>query len=156
MRKQQYWIGSRPSNIKRWQNAEAGTLLDLTEYADRLFELYRRYVKQWNDIELNHARSLSEHTHRVCGAQVVGSTGKFILHFNTDRDNGWILELAFSRGFRTYYPGLSTGLNTLQSLGDIKHAVLHWRGNGRISFDEWLIQERTENGAKGEWAEYKA
>ena len=153
--RQPYWIGSNPANIKRWQNAESGWLLEPTHYSEQLLGLYRRNAKQWNDIELDNARSLSEHTHRVWGAKAVGSSGQFILCFDTDPSNGWILELNFSRQFRQYYPGYSTGLNAPLSPKDIKDAVLHWRGNGQNAFNDWLIQEYKENEAKGEWAKYK-
>lgn len=151
-----YWSGPRPSDGKRWQGAEAAIVLDLDVYGESLFRMYRRYVKQWNEIELNHTRELSEHTFRVCGARVVGSSGKFILTFDADRENGWILDMSFRRGFRQYYPGLSTGLNALRSIADIRRAALHWRGDGKDSFDNWLEQERVEKSAAGEWNEYKA
>lgn len=154
-RKLNYWIGARPSNSKRWQNADSGSKLELAEYEGALFGLYRRYAKQWNDIELDHTRNLSEHTHSVCGAKVVGSFDKFILEFSVDRDNGWILELAFSFKFKKYYPGMSTALNMLRTHKDVKNAILHWRGNGQNLFYEWLAIERLENEEKGEWTEYK-
>lgn len=150
-----YWFGPRPSDGKRWQGAESAIVLDLEEYGESLFRMYRRYATQWNEIELNQARELSEHTFRVCGAQVVGSSGRFILTFNVDRQTGWILELAFRSGFHQYYPGLSTGLNALRSVADIRRAALHWRGSGRDAFNTWLKQERTENSATAEWTEYK-
>ena len=109
-----------------------------------------------NDIELDHSRSLAEHTHRVCDAGVVGSSEKFILQFSQERDHGWLLEIPFARGFKKYYPGGSTGLNSLRSVADIKHSLIHWRGNGREQFDQWLVREESENQAKGEWTEYKA
>jgi len=154
--KQNYWFGPYPSTSKGWQGAEHGIILDLSLYGERLFRLYRRYAKQWNDIELDVTRSLAEHTHRICGAHVVGSSGGFILTHNTDRENGWILDVDFVRSFRQYYPGRSTGLNALRTIGDIKRVALHWRGNGRESFEQWMNQEMKENGAKDEWNEYKS
>lgn len=153
--KRPYWNGTRPSDGKRWRDAEEAALLDLDVYGDDLYRMYRRYVKQWNDIELDHARELSEHTFRVLGARVVGSSGKFILTFDADRNSGWILDVTFRRGFRQYYPGLSTGLNALRSLADISRAALHWRGDGRKSFDSWLKLEKLEHASSGEWSEYK-
>ena len=156
MARQPYWIGKRPSDAKRWQGAEAGEVLDVESYGDSLFRMYRRYAKQWNDIELDHSRDLSEHTHLVCSARVVGSTGKFTLHNDISRDDGWILEVKFRRGLSQFYPGWSTGLNALRSKDDISQARLHWRGNGRNAFDAWLTVEREENEAHGEWTEYRA
>lgn len=155
-RKPNYWIVPYPSGTKRWQGATSGTSLAMEKYRGQLFHLYRRYAKQWNDIELDQSRRLSEHTHRICDAHVVGSGKQFVLTWNLDRDTGWILEISFVRGFRQFYPGWSTGLNTLRSESDVKSAVLHWRGHGREAFDQWLVREHTENASKGEWAEYKA
>lgn len=155
-RKQNYWVGPRPSSGKGWQNAEHGTTLELSACGDQLFRLYRRYVKQWNDIELDVARGLNEHTHNVCGAKVVGASGRFILEHNSNRETGWILEVKFSRGFRQFYPGLSTGLNTLRTINDLQKVTFHWRGEGESSFQQWLALELQENGAKGEWNEYKS
>ena len=151
-----YWVGKRPSDGKRWRGAEAAIILDLEEYGDILFSMYRRYVTQWNEIELDMNRELSEHTFLICGAQVVGASGRFILTFNADRETGWILELCFRSGFHQYYPGLSTGLNALRTVSDIRRAALHWRGNGRDAFETWLKQERTENYATCEATVYKA
>jgi len=43
------------------------------EEKETIYRVYRRYVKQWNDIEMDTDRRLSEHTHEVCGAKVVAS-----------------------------------------------------------------------------------
>lgn len=87
---------------------------------------------------------------------MVGSSNKFILQFSEERDHGWLLEIPFARGFKKYYPGWSTALNSLRSVADIKHSLIHWRGNGREQFDQWLAREESENQANGEWTEYKA
>ena len=154
-RKSNYWIDNQPPGTSRWQVAEHGTALESSTYHASIFKLYRRYVKQWNDIELDTSRSLSEHTHRVCGAHVVGSSGKFILSLDINRETGWILEVVFVRNFRQYHPGLSCGLNALRSIADIKRVVLHWRGVGKQAFETWLVQESKENDSLGEWSEYK-
>ncbi len=156
MAKPPYWKGPHPSDATRWQGADSGESLSLSMYGEALFHMYRRYAKQWNDIELDRARSLSEHTHEVCGARVVGAPRKFVLHRDINRDDGWILEVKFARGFHIYYPGWSCGLNTLRSKTDLQSAVLHWRGDGRSEFEAWLVQERSENESRGEWAEYKS
>lgn len=155
-RKLNYWIGPKPSSGKGWQNAEHGTILEPSTYGDQFFRLYRRYVKQWNDIELDVSRGLNEHTHSVCGAKVVSASGRFILEHNSNRETGWILELKFSRGFRQFYPGLSTGLNAFRTINDLQKITFHWRGEGESSFWQWLVLELQENGSKGEWNEYKS
>ena len=156
MAKQAYWNGKRPSDGKRWQGADSGAVLSLAKYGEPLFRMYRRYAKQWNDIELDSSRELSEHTHRVSGARVVGSPGRFILHHDISREAGWILELKFARGFHMHYPGWSCGLNALRTKADLVRATLHWRGNGRTEFDAWIARERIENTPRGEWTEYKS
>jgi hypothetical protein len=151
-----YWIGKRPSDAKRWQSTTSGSVLDQAKYRQELYKLYRRYAKQWNDIELDKSRPLSEHAHEICGAKVVGTQNKFVLCKDEDRDIGWILEVSFRRGFKQYYPGFSAGLNALRNEDDVSRIVLHWRGEGRENFDAWLARERVENCNRGEWTEYKA
>ncbi len=119
--------------------------------------MYRRFVKQWNDIELDINRSLSEHTHKICDAQIVGGANRrFILHWQDRDQDHWILEVFLARGFREYYPGLSCGRNPLRSHKDMRSLRLHWSGNGRKEFTQWIETERKENQSKGEWVEYKA
>jgi len=117
--------------------------------------MYRRYVKQWNDIELDRSRCLSEHTHEICGAKIVGGNRKFILHWERNNHDHWILEVFFSRGFSEYYPGWSCGRNTLRNIKDIQSIRLHWSENGREKFDNWLNTEKSVNQNNGEWDEYK-
>ena len=155
MATQSYWRGKRPSDAKRLQGADSGEVLSIATYAEPLFHMYRGYAKQWNEIELDETRNLSEHTHRVSGARVVGAQGEFILHMDINREDGWILEVKFVPGFQVYYPRLSCGLNALRKRADIQRVVLHWRGAGRTAFDSWLVQERAENAPRGEWTEYK-
>lgn len=156
MTNQAYWRGKRPSDGKRWKGATSAEELSANIYSEPLFRMYRRYAKQWNEIELDRTRSLSEHTHTVCGSRVVGAPGMFVLHCDVSRENGWILEMKFARGFHQYHPGWSTGLNALRSTADVARSVLHWRGAGKEAFDHWLDQERAENAPRGEWLEYKA
>ena len=151
-----YWIGKRPSGGKKWARTTSATVLDAAEYHEALFGMYRRYVKQWNDIELNRDRSLYEHTHEVHGAKVVGGPGRcFILHWHKGNDH-WILQINYARGFSVFYPGLSCGRNPFRSLKDIRSAHLHWSGSGREEFDGWLAFEREKNKNNGEWDEYRA
>ena len=155
-RKSAYWIGKRPWDGKRWAYTNAATVLDDASQKEAIFRMYRRYVKQWNDIELDEDRSLSEHTHEVCGAKVVGGNRRFILHVQNNNQDTWILEVHFARGFSEFYPGLSTGRNTMRSPADIRSIHLHWSQAGNEVFREWLKIEKETNEAKGEWTEYKA
>ena len=151
-----YWITDKPSDAKRWEGCELGAVLDNKEFRDQLFKVHRRYAKQWNDIELDDNRSLAEHTHQICGAKVIGSSNRFILRGGANRDENWILEVAYARGFKQYYPGLSTGLNAMRSAEDIRSIRLHWRERGREAFDTWLAHEHASNSANGEWMEYRS
>lgn len=54
-----YWIGPRPSDGRRWAYTTAATVLTGDEEKEAIYPMYRRYVKQWNDIELNNDRCLS-------------------------------------------------------------------------------------------------
>lgn len=87
-----YWIGPRPSDGRRWANTTVATVLTGDEEKEAIYRMYRRYVKQWNDIELNNDRCLSEHTHEICGAKVVGSGNRrFILHwYGGDQFTGFL------------------------------------------------------------------
>ncbi len=151
-----YWIGKKPTDGKRWAYTNSATVLNDSAQIEAVFRMYRRYVKQSNDIELDHARSLSEHTHEVCGAKVVGANRKFILHAYAKDKGHWILEILFARGFSQFYPGWSTGKNTLRSVADIKGVYLHWSHEGKAAFEQWLLAEQEANGASGEWDEYKS
>jgi len=117
--------------------------------------MYRRYVKQWNDIELDENRPLTEHTGEVFGARVVGAARRFILLGPNERQDKWILEVLFARGFSQYYPGLSCGLNTLRSPEDIRSIRLHWSEGGQDVFRRWLKAEAEANKGNGEWDEYR-
>lgn len=152
-----YWIGPRPSDGKRWGYTTTATVLTSDDEKEAIYRMYQRYVKQWNDIELDNDRCLSEHTHEICGAKVVGSGNRrFTLHWCGDNQVHWILEVLFARGFREYYPGLSCGRNALRSTKDIRVIRLHWSVGGREEFGRWLVAEKAANQSKGEWSEYKA
>ncbi|MBM5572443.1 MULTISPECIES: hypothetical protein [Deefgea] len=154
--KSTYWIGSRPSDGKGWTYTTSAIELICDEEREAIYRMYRRYVKQWNDIELNNDISLSEHTHEICGAKIVGSANRrFILHWQGNEQVHWILEVFFSRGFKQYYPGFSCALNTLRSTEDIRSIRLHWSLNGKEEFNSWLLKERAVNQDKEEWNEYK-
>ncbi|BBB66379.1 hypothetical protein UNDYM_2126 [Undibacterium sp. YM2] len=157
-RKTAYWIGKRPSDGKAWQYAEHATIIDDASQAEMIYRMYRRYVKQWNDIELNPEKCLSAHTHEICGAAVISSSiHKFVLHaHNSSYQNHWILEVCLARGFSMYYPGGSCGLNTLRSIDDIRSIRLHWSQAGDEVFKAWLNTEKEINSANGESEEYRA
>jgi len=55
-----YWIGPRPSEGKRWAYTTAATVLTGDDEKEAIYHMYRRYVKQWNDIELDNDRCLSD------------------------------------------------------------------------------------------------
>lgn len=139
--KSNYWLGKRPWNGHRWVYTEAAEVLESPQYKEAVFHMHRRYIKQWNDIELDQARCLSEHTHRVHGAQVVGSHRRFILHAE-ESDMHWILEVLFDRRFSEFHRGLSFGKNAMRCADDIHSLHLHWRGAGRERFEAWLEEER--------------
>ncbi|MBT12504.1 MAG: hypothetical protein CMI02_10780 [Oceanospirillaceae bacterium] len=156
-RKPPYWIGKRPSDSKRWAGMTSATILEGETEIEAVYRLYRRYVKQWNDIELDTNRSLDEHTHEICGAKVVaGGQRRFILSHQSGGQDEWILEVCFSRGFKPYYPGMSCGLNPLRSPDDIRSIRLHWNKAGDQAFRRWLESEQGQNKENGEWTEYRA
>ena len=151
-----YWQGTKPSNGTRWVYTDNAEVLDDPQIVEDVFRMHRRYAKQWNDIELNVSRNLSEHTHEVCGAQVVGGNRRFILHAHQDNRAHWILEILYARGFSEWYPGWSFGKNALRSTNDIKSVHLHWSEGGREAFENWLKSEKITNQHNGEWTEYKS
>lgn len=157
MAKPTYWIGPRPSEGKRWTTTTTATVLTEDEEKEAVYRMYQRYVKQWNDIELNNDKCLSEHTHEICGAKVVGGGNRrFILHWYGGNQAHWILEVLFARGFREYYPGSSCGRNALRSTKDIRAIRLHWSEGGKEEFGRWHAAEQAANQDNGEWSEYKA
>lgn len=157
MAKPTYWIGPRPSEGKRWVYTTTATVLTEDEEQEAVYRMYQRYVKQWNDIELNNDKCLSEHTHEIFGAKVVGSGNRrFILHWHRGNEVHWILEVLFARGFKEYYPEFSCGRNALRSIKDIRAIRLHWSEGGREEFGRWHASEQEANQDNGEWSEYKA
>jgi hypothetical protein len=126
------------------------------ETVEAVFRMQRRYAKQWNDIELDRSRSLSEHTHEVCGAKVIGGDRRFTLHAQQDDKVNWILEVLFSRGFSEWYPGWSFGKNGFRSVGDIKGVHLHWSDGGKEAFSSWLTREKEVNQNNPEHTEYQS
>ena len=151
-----YWQGKKPSNGTRWAYTDKAVVLEDPDMVEAVFRLHRRYAKQWNDIELDTSRSLSEHTHQICGAQVIGGNHRFILHAHRENKEHWILEILYARGFSEWYPGWSFGKNALRSLDDIKSIHLHWSVGGREAFERWLKEEKEANQKNGEWTEYKS
>jgi len=149
-----YWVGMRPTGGKRWAYATSGTVIDDPKLKEAIFRMHRRYTKQWNDIELDRSRSLSEHTHEVLGAKVVGGNRRFILHAQEDNMNHWILEVFYSRGFSEFHPGWSCGKNPFRSIDDMRSIHLHWSDEGKVKFEEWVEAERLANQHMGEATEY--
>lgn len=157
MVKPTYWIGPRPSDGKRWATTTMATVLTEDEQKEAVYRMYQRYVKQWNDIELNNDKCLSEHTHEICGAKVISSGNRrFILDWYGGNKVHWILEVLFARGFKEYHPGFSCGRNALRSPKDIRAIRLHWSEGGKEEFGRWHAAEQAANQDNGEWSEYKA
>lgn len=155
-RKSNYWQCAKPSSGTRWAYTEMATVIDDPNVIESVFRMHRRYAKQWNDIELDTNRSLSEHTHKVHGAQVVSGNRRFILHGQNGEKTHWILEVLLARGFAEWHPGWSFGKNPLRTISDIKSIHLHWSEGGKESFEEWLIEEREINSKNGECGEYRS
>jgi hypothetical protein len=151
-----YWIGARPRDGRAWAYTEHGRALDDESVKESVFHMYRRYVKQWNDVELDRSRSLQEHTQIVCGASVGFDHHRAVFHWQGQDDTHWILEILFAGRFSEFMSGWSHGRNPLRTLKDIKSLHLHWSKEGDSAFNNWLIQEKLENANKGEWTEYDA
>ncbi len=149
-----YWVGTRPSSGKQWAYTTNGTVIADSGTKEAIFRMQRRYAKQWNDIELDRSRSLSEHTHEILGAQIVGGGRSFTLHAQEENKNHWILEIFYARGFSNFHPGASFGKNPFRSIGDMRSTHLHWSDDGRLKFEEWLLAESAANQHKGEAVEY--
>lgn len=136
-----YWIGEQPLDGERWSYAEFGTVLNDVATRQTLFGMYGRYVRRWNDIELDPKRSLFEHTHQVHGARVLAADGRFVLHGRPDRHSHWVLEILFRRGFREFYPW-TLERNAMRLPVDMRSVHLHWCGNGREAFARWMEKEQ--------------
>ncbi|KQW64893.1 hypothetical protein [Variovorax sp. Root411] len=136
-----YWIGGQPLDGDQWSYTDFGTVLDDAQTRQTLFRMYERYVRQWNDIELDHSRNLSEHTHQVHGAKVLAGDGRFVLHGRPNSRSHWILEIVFSGGFRVFHR-CDLGRNTLRSTADMQSIHLHWSGCGREGFEHWMGKEQ--------------
>jgi hypothetical protein len=150
-RRSTYWVGERPTGGERWAYATHGTVIDDPHAMEVIFQMHGRYVKRWNDIELDRSRSLSEHTHEVRGAKVVGGgSRRFILHAQENNKEHWILEILYSRGFSEFCPGGSFGKNSLRSTDDIRSIHLHWSDDAQMKFEKWLAEEKLANQANGE------
>lgn len=140
-----YWIGTRPSKACRWSDAEHGTEINDPDLLERIRQMHSRYVKTWNDVELDMARHLSEHLENFHGAVYYGGylDGPVLgMTFSEGDRFGWRLEIKHTRSFRAYHPGWSFGKNPLRSLADMKSVRLHWAGDGDDRFLAWLDSER--------------
>lgn len=150
-----YWIGKRPSQGKKWAYTDHAEQIEDPDTIEAVFHMYQRYVKQWNDIELDNTRSLEDHTQTICGAKTTSDTRRFIVIGKAEPQIHWVLEIWYARGFRSRYPGGSCALNALRSQGDIKSLYLHFTHGGREAFADWVQREARENRLKGEWTQYK-
>jgi hypothetical protein len=149
-----YWQCAKPSNGRRWADSDRATVIDDPRIISSVFHMYRRYVKQWNDIELDKNRSLSEHTHKVLEANVISGRRRFSLHSKNSKNDLWILEVLFARSFSEWHPGMSCGKNPFRTTDDIKGIYLHWRNAGKEEFQTWLTHENEINKANSECTEY--
>lgn len=137
----EYWMGEQPRDGDRWVYAEFGTVLDDAATRQALVDMHGRYVKQWNDVELDPRGGLFKHTHEVHGAKVLAADGRFVLHGRGDSRSHWILEIVFSLGFREFH-AFSFQRNTMRSPADMRSVHLHWCGHGRELFERWMDKER--------------
>ena len=152
--RKKYWIDGRPSSGKRWQGAEHAKIINEEKVADAIFRMQRRFVKQWNDVELDRERDLSDQSQEISGATVLGVGDRFVVHMRNGRDSLWVLEAWYGRGFKPYYPGWSYGRNPFRFREDMKSIYLHFAGSGEEGFSSWLALE-SQNDGSAEWAEYK-
>lgn len=117
--------------------------------------MYRRFVKQWNDVELHPTRSSGESPQEICGAKMTSDPMRFILQGRTEAGSEWILEVWYARRFRSWYQGASCARNTMRTMNDIESLHLHFSPGGEQAFMSWLQYEQELNRAKGEWEEYR-
>lgn len=149
-----YWIDGRPSSGKRWQEAEHAKIINDENVVDAIVRIQRRFVKQWNDVELDRERDFLEQSQEISGATVLGVGNRFVVHMRNGRDSLWVLEALYVREFKPYYPGSSCGRNPFRSRDDIKIIYLHYAGSGEEGFSSWLAIE-SQNDGSAEWDEYK-
>lgn len=142
-----YWTGQRPRDAEEWSCTDFGAVVDDAATRHALFRMYGRYVKRWNEIELDASRNLFEHTHEVDGAKVLAADGRFVLHGRSRARSQWIVEIIFSRGFRVFYPG-NLGRNPMRGVADIRSVHLHWSGSGRDAFEQWMRTEQASPQAR--------
>lgn len=134
-----YWIGRGPARGARWVSADRAEVR--SDLRDEAFELYSRYVRQWNSIELDLGRGLDEHTHELAGAAFSGFQDGFTLSVRDGYKVRWILEVRFAHGFVVWQSGTSFGRNLPRDRADVRSVCLHWAGGGRLDFDEWIAHQ---------------
>lgn len=153
--KKPYWIGTKPPDGRRWGSAEHACIISDQRTIDALRSMHNRYVQAWNDIELDPQRSLSEHSHKVFGADVVGVDRMFVLVSRSEAYGEWMLEVKYTRDFSPFHPGLSCGKNPLRSNADIVNVRLHWQGDGQLKFNHWLASEAETNRGLAQCPDYR-
>lgn len=136
-----YWIGKRPTNAKKWSGAKHAQIISDDRTIEAVFHIYQRFVKQWNDVELDAARNFDESPQEIAGAKITSDPKRFIIHGRTEAESMWILEVWYARGFRSSRPGLSCARNTMRSITDIKSLHLHFSPGGPQAFEDWLQHE---------------
>ena len=149
-----YWIDGRPPSGKRWQGAEYARIINEESVFGAIFRMQRRFVKQWNDVELDRERDFSEQSQVISGATVLSLADRFVVHMRNGREGLWVLEVRYVRGFKHYYPGLSCARNPFRSRDDMKSIYLHFAGSGEEEFSSWLAIE-SQNDGSAEWDAYE-
>ena len=132
-----YWLGKRPYDGKKWVYTTSGIVINNRNMKKIAFDLYQLYVTQWNNIEGDLSRCLSEHTHQLGTAKVIEDFDRFILKDHNDNNDCWILEICFFKNFERYKAGLSCCLKPLSTIKNIRNVVLHWSDNGHLKFKNW-------------------
>ena len=132
-----YWLGKRPYDGKKWIYTTSATVINNSKMRQIAFELYQLYVAQWNDIEGDLSRCLSEHTHKLGSAKVLSRFDHFILMDHNNNNDYWVFEICLSKKFEPYKSGLSCCMRPLNSIKNIRNVVLHWSDNGHLGFRNW-------------------
>lgn len=132
-----YWIGERPGNGKKWGYTTSGTVLNSKNMMQLAFDLYQIYVIQWNEIESNLKRPLSDHKYELYSAKVIDDFNRFILYHHNNNHDHWILEIWFYKKINRYKAGLSCCLKPLDTVDDIRNLILHWSDGGYVNFKNW-------------------
>lgn len=140
-----YWLdgkrrGKRFSGMVNAQNL----LLDSDE-GMALVEMYNRYVDRWNDVELDHAKPLDLHEHKICGLSTVGSTRSVLLLWGEPSTSNIVIEMNGSFA-KSWGKGLSTRRCHMIAK-DFRSIYVHYGADCDIkTLRCWLVLERDTYG----------